>query len=144
MSRLSGHLGSRVSALVDGQLPDAEAERAWRHVAGCGTCRASVEREAWVKNRLSLGGVEERCPSGLAGSLEALPYAVDWSLPLDGPAPRGRRSGMALVGVGSVSVALVGLVTVGWGLDGAPPSGVPAETSIVNGVTRDASPTPSP
>ena len=30
-----GHVGTRVSALVDGQLPAAEAERLWAHVHLC-------------------------------------------------------------------------------------------------------------
>ncbi|WP_162177339.1 zf-HC2 domain-containing protein, partial [Actinotalea ferrariae] len=32
------HLGSRLSALVDGQLPPAAAERALEHVATCPAC----------------------------------------------------------------------------------------------------------
>ena len=47
-----GHLGSRVSALLDGQLPPDEAERAWGHVHSCHACRDLVEREGWVKTRL--------------------------------------------------------------------------------------------
>ncbi len=48
-----GHLGSRVSALLDGQLPAAEAERAWAHVHACHACRDQVEREGWVKTQLA-------------------------------------------------------------------------------------------
>ena len=48
-----GHLGARASALLDGQLPPAEAERLWAHVHGCHLCRDLVEREGWVKTRLS-------------------------------------------------------------------------------------------
>ena len=47
-----GHVGTKVSALVDGQLPTAEAERVWAHVHVCPLCRAEVEREGWVKTRL--------------------------------------------------------------------------------------------
>jgi hypothetical protein len=36
------HLGSRLSALADGQLPPAVAERALEHVAGCGECAAEL------------------------------------------------------------------------------------------------------
>ena len=46
------HLGSRVSALVDGRLPLAEEERLWEHVHTCHPCRDLVEREGWVKTRL--------------------------------------------------------------------------------------------
>ena len=37
-----GHVGTRVSALVDGQLPSAEADRLWAHVHVCPLCRAEV------------------------------------------------------------------------------------------------------
>ena len=48
-----GHLGSRVSALLDGQMSPAETERAWEHVHSCHACRDLVEREGWVKTRLA-------------------------------------------------------------------------------------------
>ncbi len=48
-----GHLGARVSALLDGRLPPAEEERAWEHVHACHPCRDLVEREGWVKTRLA-------------------------------------------------------------------------------------------
>ena len=48
-----GHVGSRAGALIDGQLPATFAERLWRHVHGCPTCRAEVEREGWVKTQLA-------------------------------------------------------------------------------------------
>ena len=48
-----GHLGSRTSALLDGQLPPDETERAWEHVHTCHACRDLVEREGWIKTRLA-------------------------------------------------------------------------------------------
>ena len=51
--RMIGHLGPRVSALLDGQLSPAEEERAWAHVHACHPCRDLVEREGWVKTRLA-------------------------------------------------------------------------------------------
>ena len=48
-----GHLGPRVSALLDGQLSPADEERAWEHVHSCHQCRDAVEREGWVKTRLA-------------------------------------------------------------------------------------------
>ena len=44
------HLGTRVSALLDGQLSAADADCAWAHVAGCVECRDAVQREAWIKS----------------------------------------------------------------------------------------------
>ena len=34
-SRFSGHLGTAASALVDGQLDEESADRAWDHVMVC-------------------------------------------------------------------------------------------------------------
>lgn len=65
-----GHLGTRVSALLDGQLAPDEEERAWAHVHACHSCRDLVEREGWVKTRLAgLGRGEPDTPLGLKGSL---------------------------------------------------------------------------
>jgi Putative zinc-finger len=47
------HLGTRVSALVDGQLRDAERDRALTHVAHCDSCRAAVDAERSVKSLLA-------------------------------------------------------------------------------------------
>ncbi|WP_141014041.1 hypothetical protein [Nocardioides sambongensis] len=63
-----GHLGTRVSALLDGQMAPAEAEEAWAHVYACHRCRDLVEHEGWVKTRLA--GLDARCtPADLKGSL---------------------------------------------------------------------------
>ena len=65
-----GHLGARVSALLDGQLSQAEADEAWAHVYACHACRDLVEREGWVKTRLAgLSGDVGAAPPDLKGSL---------------------------------------------------------------------------
>lgn len=125
MWRLGGHLGSAVSALVDGQLDEATAERAWRHVLDCPPCRRLVEREGWVKRQLAqVAGApapHELPPDRLLGSLYQLePGAVDdaWAA-VEEIEARGRgrrRAGLALVGAGSVSAAVLGLSA----LSGAP------------------------
>lgn len=61
MLSLSGHLGDRTAALVDGQLSADEAERAWRHVLGCPGCRDAVSQQAATKRMLG----------GLRGTPEA-------------------------------------------------------------------------
>ena len=76
-----GHLGPRVSALLDGQLDAVEEERAWEHVHACHQCRDDVEREGWVKTRLAeFGQLPTRgpgtAPSGLKGSLLLAPSLV--------------------------------------------------------------------
>ena len=65
-----GHLGSRVSALLDGQMSAEEAERAWAHVHACHLCRDLVEHEGWVKTRLAgLSFGDTPTPDRLKGSL---------------------------------------------------------------------------
>lgn len=141
---LGGHLGSSVSALVDGQLDHQETERAWQHVGQCTACRRLVEHEGWVKRQLAqIAGVPRAdAPSDrLLGSLLDLdPAAVAWAetQELEDRGRTRRRAGIALVGAGSVSAAVLGLSALG----GAPlgfggGNGTPA-TSIGN-----ATPTPA-
>jgi anti-sigma factor RsiW len=115
MLSLSGHIGSKVSALVDGQLPPAEEERAWSHVLTCPGCRRLVEHEGWTKRQLgtlcSTSSMDP--PPQLLGSL----YAVDaWST-VDAIEKRSRRrrTAVVLVGGGAVGACVLGLVTVAGG-----------------------------
>ena len=154
MRRFGGHLGASVSALVDGQLDPESTERAWQHVVGCAECRGLVEREAWIKRRLSMMGGNE--PSArLLGSLHSLCDASPSAEARDAwaeverieHAGRGRRrAGFALAGAGSVSAAVLGfaaLGSLGLGGAGAPtvsisdglPSSTPA-SSIVPSVAE--------
>lgn len=112
-----GHLGTRVSALLDGQLPADEAERAWAHVHVCHSCRDAVEREGWVKTRLaglSSGphGVSDHLKGSLlfGGALAAAPADHD----------RPRRAAMVLLGGSAASVAVLGVVAFGLGAPDAP------------------------
>ncbi|MDO8151661.1 zf-HC2 domain-containing protein [Isoptericola sp. b408] len=50
---MSAHLGDRVSALADGQLPPGEAERALAHVACCPLCSAELESARAARRRLA-------------------------------------------------------------------------------------------
>ncbi|MBO9521666.1 MAG: zf-HC2 domain-containing protein [Nocardioidaceae bacterium] len=110
--KLHGHIGSHASALVDGQLSAAEEERAWKHVLGCPGCRRLVEREGWIKQRLAgLNGPSPLSPSpGLVGAL----YDVDAWAAVDEIERRSRRrrATAALVGAGSVGVAVVAMMAV--------------------------------
>ena len=112
-----GHLGNRVSALLDGQLPPEEAERAWAHVHVCHFCRDAVEREGWVKTRLArLSSGPHAASDHLKGSLlggHSLAIA---------PAhhDRPRRAAMVLLGGSAASVAVLGVVALGLGGPNAP------------------------
>lgn len=116
MISLTGHIGSRVSALVDGQLTPAEEERAWAHVLGCPGCRRQVQREGWIKNQLRLlGEPEPTAPSlGLSRAL----YDVDAWAAVDAIERRSTRRRVAAVAVGggAVGAAVLGLVTLTGGL----------------------------
>lgn len=110
--KLHGHIGSSASALIDGQLSDAEEERAWKHILGCPGCRRLVEREGWIKQRLAgLNGPSPLAPSpGLVGSL----YDVDAWAAVDEIERRSRRrrAATALVGAGSVGFAVVAMMAI--------------------------------
>jgi anti-sigma factor RsiW len=130
------HLGSRLSALVDGQLSPAESERALEHVAGCPRCEEELAAARAARRALSSAAPVEPAPD-LAARLLALsaqiPSAADdplrrppapsapWAEPV--PLPRGAWSGelrggalrRRVVGlvVGGVGVAAVGLFVLG-------------------------------
>lgn len=109
---LTGHIGSSVSALVDGQLSATDEERAWSHVLTCPGCRRLVEHEGWTKTRLQVLSVPDRAhtatPSSLLGSL----YDVDAWTEVDRleRVSARRRTVAAVVGVGSLGFAVLGLV----------------------------------
>lgn len=127
-----GHLGASVSALVDGQLDAESNERAWEHVTQCVPCRRLVEHEGWVKRQLAqiAGGTAPDEPSDrLVGSLLHMdPTASAWA-DVEEIEERGRgrrRAGIALVGAGSVSAAVLGISTLGvvGGTTGAPATSI--------------------
>jgi anti-sigma factor RsiW len=109
---LSGHLGTTVSALVDGQLSGEEEERAWRHVLTCPGCRHRVEHEAWVKQQLA---VLARRPAPVSHSVlaEAAYDPEAWAT-VDALEQREnrRRLPLVLVGAGSVGLAVAGLMAL--------------------------------
>jgi hypothetical protein len=160
MRYLGGHLGITVSALLDGQLDGASAERAWAHVHGCEICYRQVEREGWVKTQLAAMSGDEGPPPQLLGSLYGLgaegsradlaPHghgpadgAVAWAAvhDLEHRGRGRRRAGIALAGAGSVSVAVLGFASLTGstlGIGGAPTG--PPTTAL----TGTGSPTPPP
>jgi len=111
-----GHVGSRVSALVDGQLSSVESERLWSHVHGCPLCRGQVEREGWVKTRLAglTHAPAPAAPPHLYGSLASVTSQPSVGWPSAGPTPpaRSRAVMVAALGAGSLGAALVGVLGV--------------------------------
>lgn len=105
-----GHLGTRVSALLDGQLSVSESDRAWAHVHLCHVCRDAVEREGWVKTRLAGLGGAASAPSHLKGSLLMGPPG---ELADDDHVAPSRRHGLAVVGGSAVGMVAVGVLVLG-------------------------------
>jgi hypothetical protein len=112
-----GHLGDRVSALLDGQMTPAEEERAWAHVHACHQCRDLVEREGWIKTRLAGLSFDTACaPSSLKGSLLS---SLSAGLPpgdiylASEPDPRPRRVSLVALGGGAAGAAVMGVLALG-------------------------------
>lgn len=103
------HLGARVAGLVDGQLPPAEAEALYAHVATCPGCERLLAQER--ESRAALTGARDVRPDpALTARLMALSLG-----PTHPPAPpRWRRTRWVALSAGSFAVVVVvGLVLVG-------------------------------
>jgi anti-sigma factor RsiW len=132
-----GHLGDRVSALLDGQLSPTEEERAWAHVHACHECRDVVEREGWVKTRLAgLSFETSAAPSSLKGSLlsslSAGPHPGDAYLLAEPPHPRPRRVALVALGGGAAGAAVMGVLALGAAPADAPTLDRRAPTTTVS------------
>jgi hypothetical protein len=139
-----GHLGPRVSALLDGQLSVADEEKAWDHVHSCYECRDAVEREGWVKTRLAtMQFAGSTVPSHLKGSLMVRGLVADWPPLADDQslAARGRRHlGLAGISSGAVGAAVMGVLALGASPANAPgaitrPAPESFGNSLVNAIT---------
>ncbi len=145
------HLGSRISALLDGRLPAAEEERAWQHVHACHPCRDLVEREGWVKTRLAgLSFADGGVPEGLKESLLAastLPGADTSPLTprpfaVSSTSGRGRHRSLAVIGGGAAGAAVVGVVgVIALGAAGTPQLDRRAPISDLSRPTQTSTPT---
>ncbi|WP_282946852.1 zf-HC2 domain-containing protein [Cellulomonas endometrii] len=87
---MTGHLGDRVSALVDGQLAPAAAERALAHVACCPRCASDLAAARAARRVLS--DVDDVRPAGdLTARLLALGGAAGPDGAPGAPAARAAR-----------------------------------------------------
>jgi len=110
---LGGHLGPRVSALLDGQLSEAESERAWAHLAQCRDCQQQVERESWIKRRVAGLSFDAfaAAPASLKGELAA---AEAWDDLAVADERRQRHAlGLAALGGSAVGAAVMGFLAFG-------------------------------
>ncbi len=127
-----GHLGRRVSALVDDQLPPDERERALAHLVGCPHCRVLVDAEVTAKATLRTLGDPAPPPGLLAGLLDlggpsgplprdrsgfpgsGPPASPGWSLAPRRPAgPAGRPGPLRRTDRGPARVAIVAVGAAG-------------------------------
>ena len=141
------HLGSRVSALLDGRLPAAEEERAWEHVHECNPCRDLVEREGWVKTRLAGLSFADRseceAPDRLKNSLLAAAGRGSALTPPPFPTSaithRSRHRSLVVIGGGAAGAAVVGVLALG--AAGTPQLERRAPISDISQPTQTATPT---
>jgi hypothetical protein len=127
---MGGHLGSRVSALLDGQMSAEESERAWEHVHACHACRDLVEREGWVKTRLAGLSFGDTAPDHLKGSLMAPGEGMRAPQFATYDGRLRRNVGIVAMGGGAVGAAFVGVLALSLG---------PADTPTIERRTPPAS-----
>ncbi len=70
------HLGQRISALIDGELSNAERDRVLTHIAGCDACRQEAVALRALKQRMHTLG-EAMADAALTGRLMAMAMPPD-------------------------------------------------------------------
>ncbi|WP_408898783.1 anti-sigma factor family protein [Nocardioides sp. R1-1] len=138
-----GHLGNRVSALLDGQLSARETEEAWAHVYSCHACRDLVEREGWVKTRLAgLCDGQGSAPSGLKGSLLSMPPGDALLAAHEPPGTHRRATGAVMIGGSAVGAAMLGVLALGFAPGGTAPAERRPPATQIDSVVPSPSRTP--
>ena len=119
-----------MSALLDGQLSPAEAEKAWAHVHACHFCRDLVEREGWIKTRLAgLSAAPDTTPDSLKGALAHGAF-VGARRPRRRSVHGRSRSSVACLGGTALGAAVAGVLALGVAQGGAPAERRPPVTSL--------------
>lgn len=65
-----------IAALVDGELPSGPANRAAKHLFGCGQCRLAVQAQREAKEALHHAS-DVVVPGDLLSRLQAIPFTAD-------------------------------------------------------------------
>ena len=127
------HLGQRISALIDGELTDAERDRVLTHLAGCDECRQEAVALRALKQRMhSLG--EAMVDAALTGRLMAMaapgedsgwPGRAPWRSRTTFPATR-------LLTAGQLASAMTGLGATAFFVGGEPQTPGPKVTPAVD------------
>jgi len=132
------HLGSLVSALIDGELAGTELDRANAHLAGCAACRAEAAQLRELKHELrtlgdldgaGAGAITSRLlamigPTGPAG--QSGPVTARRLQRQPGRRARRRRGRYAMWG--AMSLVVVGVGAAAFGMGGAPSGNEPQIT----------------
>ena len=151
---MTRHLGERLSALVDGELSDAQRERVLAHLAKCDDCRQEAAALRLLKRRMHALGDSDPAAGDLAGAdaltwrLLALAPASGPGQPVD-PATAGRRRhvwSLVAAGVVTAGLGLAAAVFVAGGERPAGPRIVPAVDvfMVQHAITTGQVPVPPP
>jgi anti-sigma factor RsiW len=85
MVRFNDHLGTRLGALVDGELAHDDRDRALAHLAGCAQCRTLVESERALKGNLGAMPMPEPSARLMASLFQIPQNETPPTPPEDGP-----------------------------------------------------------
>jgi hypothetical protein len=114
------HLGTLISALIDGELAGAELDRANAHLAGCDACRIEAAQLRELKRELSaLGGLD--AADAVTRRLLAMTHQNGpvTARPLQRqPGRRVRRRRGRYVMWGAMSIVVVGVGAAAFGMGG--------------------------
>jgi anti-sigma factor RsiW len=119
------HLGTLISALIDGELAGAELDRANAHLAGCEACQTEAAQLRQVKRELSALG-ELDAADAVTRRLLAMTYPSGpvTARPLPRrPGRRVRRRRGRYVMWGAMSIVVVGVGAAAFGMGGSSTSG---------------------
>jgi anti-sigma factor RsiW len=119
------HLGTLISALIDGELVGAELDRANAHLAGCTACRTEAAQLRRLKRELSALG-ELDAADAVTRRLLAMsqPNASVPARPLQRrPVRRVRRRRGRYVMWSAMSLVVVGVGAAAFGMGGGSSSG---------------------
>jgi anti-sigma factor RsiW len=115
------HLGTLISALIDGELAGAELDRANAHLAGCDACRAEAAQLRSLKRELSALG-ELDAADAVTRRLLAMTHQNGpvTARPLSRqPGRRARRRRGRYVMWSAMSIVVVGVGAAAFGMGGS-------------------------
>jgi anti-sigma factor RsiW len=127
------HLGQRISALIDGELTDAERDRVLTHLAGCDECRQEAVALRALKRRMHTLG-EAMVDAALTGRLMAMAAPGEGS-GWPGRAPWRSRTAFPatkLLTAGLLASAMTGLGATAFFVGGEPQTPGPKVTPAVD------------